>query len=33
MVSEAGRGIASGLYLYNVESQYGSYTGKFAVIK
>lgn len=33
MLSEAGRGIASGIYLFNVESAYGSYTGKFAVIK
>jgi hypothetical protein len=33
MLSEAGRGIASGVYLYNVESGYGNYTGKFAVIK
>lgn len=33
MVSEAGRGIASGVYLYNVESEVGSFTEKFAVIK
>ena len=33
MLSEAGRGIASGVYLYHVESQYGNFTGKFAVIK
>lgn len=33
MLSEAGRGIASGVYLFNVESQYGNFTGKFAVIK
>ena len=33
MVSEAGRGIASGVYLYNIESPYGNFTGKFAVIK
>jgi len=33
MLSEAGRGIASGVYLFNVESEYGTYTGKFAVIK
>jgi hypothetical protein len=33
MLSEAGRGIASGVYLYHVESGNGNYTGKFAVIK
>ena len=26
--SEAGRGIASGIYLFNVESEFGNYTGK-----
>jgi hypothetical protein len=33
MLSEAGRGVASGVYLFNVDSQYGNRTGKFAVIK
>lgn len=33
MLSESGRGIASGVYLYNVQSDYGHFTGKFAVIK
>lgn len=33
MLSEGGRGIASGVYLYNVQSDYGHFTGKFAVIK
>ncbi len=33
MLSEAGSGIASGVYLYNVDSDYGNYTDKFAVIK
>ena len=33
MLSESNRGIASGVYLYNVQSDYGNYTGKFAVIK
>jgi len=33
LLSEAGRGIAAGIYLYNVESGYGNHTGKFAVIK
>ncbi len=33
MMSEAGHGIASGVYLFYVESEYGNYTGKFAVIK
>lgn len=33
MLSESGRGIASGVYLYHIESQYGEHTDKFAVIK
>jgi hypothetical protein len=33
MTSEAGRGIAAGIYLYNVESENGNHTGKFAVVK
>lgn len=33
LLSEAGRGISSGVYLFNVQSEYGNYTGKFAVIK
>lgn len=33
MLSEDGLGIASGVYLYHVESQYGDKTGRFAVIK
>ncbi|PKK82944.1 MAG: hypothetical protein CVT49_11165 [candidate division Zixibacteria bacterium HGW-Zixibacteria-1] len=33
MQSEDGLGIASGVYLYHVESQYGDKTGRFAVIK
>ena len=33
MLSEAGRGIAAGMYLFHVESEYGNHTGKFAVIK
>ncbi|MDD4050703.1 MAG: T9SS type A sorting domain-containing protein, partial [candidate division Zixibacteria bacterium] len=33
MLSESNRGIASGVYLFSVESDYGNYTGKFAVIK
>jgi hypothetical protein len=33
MTSEAGRGIAAGVYLYNVDSENGNITGKFAVVK
>lgn len=33
MLSEDGLGIASGIYLYHVESNYGSHAGRFAVIK
>ena len=33
MLSESGRSIAAGVYLYNVESQYGNFNGKFAVVK
>jgi len=33
LLSEAGRGIAAGVYLYNVESENGNHTGKFAVVK
>ncbi len=33
MTSESGRGIASGVYLYHVDSEYGNKIGKFAVIK
>ncbi|MEE9443946.1 MAG: hypothetical protein V3V99_14880 [candidate division Zixibacteria bacterium] len=33
MLSESGRSIAAGIYLYNVESQYGDFNGKFAVVK
>jgi hypothetical protein len=33
MLSEDGMAIASGVYLYHVESKYGSHTGRFAVIK
>ncbi|HDL03606.1 MAG TPA: T9SS type A sorting domain-containing protein [candidate division Zixibacteria bacterium] len=33
MLSEDGLGIASGVYLYHVESEFGSKTGRFAVIK
>ena len=33
LYDEGGRGIASGVYLYNVQSDYGHFTGKFAVIK
>ena len=33
MLSESGRSISAGVFLYNVESQYGNYNGKFAVIK
>jgi hypothetical protein len=33
MLSEAGRGIAAGVYLFNVESENGNHTGKFAVVK
>ncbi len=33
MLSDAGLSIASGIYLYHVESKYGDRTGRFAVIK
>lgn len=33
MLSESGRSIAAGVYLYNVESEYGNFNGKFAVVK
>ncbi|MCK5126894.1 MAG: hypothetical protein KAR42_11620 [candidate division Zixibacteria bacterium] len=33
LLSESYKGIAAGVYLFNVESQYGNYNGKFAVIK
>ncbi|MCP4570540.1 MAG: T9SS type A sorting domain-containing protein [FCB group bacterium] len=33
MLSESGRGIAAGVYLYHIESPYGEHTDKFAVIK
>ena len=33
LLTRSGRSVVSGVYLYNVESPYGNYTGKFAVIK
>lgn len=33
MQSETGREIAAGVYFFNIDSQYGKFTGKFAVIK
>jgi len=33
MQSETGREIAAGIYFFNIDSQYGRFTGKFAVIK
>ncbi len=33
MLSDAGLSIASGIYLYHIESKYGDRTGRFAVIK
>jgi len=33
LLTRSGRSLVSGVYLYNVESPYGNYTGKFAVIK
>ena len=33
LMSQAGRGIAAGVYLFNVESEFGNFTGKFAVVK
>jgi len=33
MLSEDGLGIASGVYLYHVDSKYGNHVGRFAVIK
>ena len=33
LMSQAWRGIAAGVYLFNVESEFGNFTGKFAVVK
>ena len=33
LLSDSGRAIASGLYIFSVESEYGTQVGKFAVIR
>lgn len=33
LMSEGGRSIAAGIYVYHVESKYGNFVGKFAVVK
>jgi hypothetical protein len=33
LLSEHGRLVASGIYIYHVESPYGEHLGRFAIIK
>lgn len=33
LLTSSGLSIASGIYIYHVESQYGNHVGRFAVIK
>ena len=33
LLSDSGRAIASGIYIFSVESEYGKQVGKFAIIR